>query len=188
MSLKTDKEVQTKYQLISESYQEVAQFQCLSWQDGKVGESKTILDLIELVNHYNQSYPSSSKQCYTNEADEKKIECLMKDKIPILDLKMKRKQKSSQMIVHCSAGCGRTASFLSILSVLDILSTNPPIISHTEDSYFSKGDLVALQINQFRRDRILAVQTRSQLLFCYDAIVSQLVKDLENANFSDKLG
>lgn len=69
------------------------------------------------------------------------------------------------IIVHCSAGCGRTATFCTIYTILSLLST---FELDTDE------DLVAKQVAQYRLDRIGSVQTRSQFLFCYDAIVTQL--------------
>jgi protein tyrosine phosphatase len=69
------------------------------------------------------------------------------------------------MIVHCSAGCGRSAAFLTILSTLQTLSN-----SDTVDNC----DLVYEQVNGFRIDRVGSVQNLSQFMFCYDAVVTKL--------------
>lgn len=78
------------------------------------------------------------------------------------------------LVVHCSAGCGRTAAFLTVLSTIHLLTHPSKIIPTSEDSLFPPDDLVALQINRFRNDRIGSVQTRSQFIFCYDAVISKL--------------
>lgn len=75
-----------------------------------------------------------------------------------------RNGTTEPMVVHCSAGCGRTATFLTIYSL--IVSGN--WITEMET------DLVAMQVAQFRKDRIGSVQTYEQLVLCYEALLSRL--------------
>ncbi|KAJ3321679.1 Tyrosine-protein phosphatase non-receptor type 13 [Boothiomyces sp. JEL0866] len=75
------------------------------------------------------------------------------------------------MVVHCSAGLGRTASFCTIDSVLGLLKSGFTIYVPGE---LPSNDLVAHTINHFRKERCGAVQTKSQLQFCYDAIIMRV--------------
>ncbi|KAK5668905.1 hypothetical protein QVD99_004682 [Batrachochytrium dendrobatidis] len=101
------------------------------------------------------------------------------------------------MVVHCSAGCGRTGVFCTIDSVLSnmigsqIIAEQYPILTqhsmHTSESISTlpwvdpseiqrlpKDDMVAMTVNHIRRQRIKAVQTSAQFIFCYDAVVTQI--------------
>jgi protein tyrosine phosphatase len=76
------------------------------------------------------------------------------------------------MIVHCSAGCGRTAAFCTIDSVLSSLSLTPA--SNPQHDELPPGDLIAIQANQFRMDRLGSIQTQNQFIFCYEAVLTRL--------------
>ncbi|KAH6560608.1 hypothetical protein BASA60_000577 [Batrachochytrium salamandrivorans] len=103
------------------------------------------------------------------------------------------------MVVHCSAGCGRTGVFCAIDSVLSALAdcgnvistgngggrapssvissaaiSQHPWVSGAEIERLPLDDLIAMTVNHFRRQRIGSVQTLSQYIFCYDAVVTQL--------------
>ncbi|KAI8080842.1 protein-tyrosine phosphatase-like protein [Gilbertella persicaria] len=65
------------------------------------------------------------------------------------------------MIVHCSAGCGRSGAFCAIDTVLYRLS-------HTDSA--CKKDILLETISRFREQRLSMVQTLRQFVFCYEAI------------------
>ncbi|KAL0088465.1 protein-tyrosine phosphatase-like protein [Phycomyces blakesleeanus] len=62
------------------------------------------------------------------------------------------------MIVHCSAGCGRSGAFCAIDTAIQRLSK-----SLTQDVLFET-------IARFREQRVSMVQTMRQFVFCYEAI------------------
>lgn len=62
------------------------------------------------------------------------------------------------MIVHCSAGCGRSGAFCAIDTAIARLTTAQ---SH---------DLLFQTISRFREQRLSMVQTLRQFVFCYEAI------------------
>ena len=86
------------------------------------------------------------------------------------------------VIVHCSAGCGRTGTFCTIDSVVDMLKRQKQErASHTEDSMEIDGasewlvrddvDLVAKTVEDFRDQRLSMVQNLKQFVLCYEAVL-----------------
>ncbi|CAH1756262.1 6968_t:CDS:2 [Entrophospora sp. SA101] len=73
------------------------------------------------------------------------------------------------MIVHCSAGCGRTGTFCTIDTVISILS------SSSSNDYNDVKDIVQSTILNFREQRLSIVQNLRQFVFCYEAILWKLV-------------
>ncbi|CEP18626.1 hypothetical protein [Parasitella parasitica] len=65
------------------------------------------------------------------------------------------------MIVHCSAGCGRSGAFCAIDTVLYRLR-------HAEST--SSHDILLQTISRFREQRVSMVQTLRQFVFCYEAV------------------
>ncbi|KAJ1958448.1 tyrosine protein phosphatase 1 [Linderina pennispora] len=69
------------------------------------------------------------------------------------------------VIVHCSAGVGRTGSFITLDSSIDHLATH-----HNEYN----GDLIMDIFKNLRSQRVMMVQTLDQLAFCYEAVIYSL--------------
>jgi len=69
------------------------------------------------------------------------------------------------IVVHCSAGCGRTGAFCAIDTGIFLLNQ--------EDcgGYAENDDLVVDIVSNFRRQRIGVVQTFVQFKFCYKALL-----------------
>lgn len=78
--------------------------------------------------------------------------------------------QAGPMIVHCSAGCGRTGAFCTIDCCLKLYKENQ----------FSNIDKVYELVNLFRDQRLSMVQTHRQLVFCYEAIIWYILGN-ENA-------
>ncbi|OAD70008.1 hypothetical protein PHYBLDRAFT_135579 [Phycomyces blakesleeanus NRRL 1555(-)] len=71
-------------------------------------------------------------------------------------------QPVGPMVVHCSAGCGRSGAFCAIDTVLRRISrANPDDSTH---------DLLIETISRYREQRLSMVQTLRQFIFCYEAI------------------
>jgi protein tyrosine phosphatase len=75
------------------------------------------------------------------------------------------------IVVHCSAGCGRTGTFCTVDSTLALL----PNLQQNDPT-----DLILGIIQHFRQQRISMVETFAQFQFCYLAVLSKLVNDLPN--------
>lgn len=65
------------------------------------------------------------------------------------------------MIVHCSAGCGRSGAFCAIDTVLSRLK---------EVKEDDNTDILLETISRFREQRLSMVQTLRQFVFCYEAV------------------
>ncbi|KAF9937889.1 hypothetical protein BGZ67_000777 [Mortierella alpina] len=79
------------------------------------------------------------------------------------------------MVVHCSAGCGRTGAFCVIDAVLSNLSDS------NRDDYSSAAgpeDVVFKTVSAFREQRLSMVQCLRQYVFCFEAILWHLAIEL----------
>eukprot|EP00835_Amoeboradix_gromovi_P004326 NODE_330_length_10876_cov_0.359840.p4 type:complete len:281 gc:universal NODE_330_length_10876_cov_0.359840:3888-3046(-) len=77
--------------------------------------------------------------------------------------------------VHCSAGCGRTGVFITMLSALDFMQ------DQAEDS-----DLIYKLVTDYRKQRVYFVQTIEQLEFCLKLYGSISKRVLSSSNKSLK--
>ncbi|GAN03529.1 conserved hypothetical protein [Mucor ambiguus] len=81
---------------------------------------------------------------------------------------LKQQSSDAPMIVHCSAGCGRTGAFCTIDTVIQrLVDTN----YLTEEEKAGEIDLVCQTVSKFREQRMSMVQTLRQLVFVYEAIL-----------------
>ncbi|CAL3967046.1 unnamed protein product [Diplocarpon coronariae] len=105
-------------------------------------------------------------------------------------------EASRPMLVHCSAGCGRTGTFCTIDTVIDMLKrqrkearsgVTPMETGSTrgEDYMGSKGvsrdwvfdedlDLVEKTVEEFRGQRLSMVQSLRQYVLCYETVLEWL--------------
>lgn len=158
------------YTLLETSSRIITQFHYMSWPDHHVGEPSTLLQLLDMVN--------TQEECSKSLSDETAV----------------------PVVVHCAAGCGRSGAFLTIMSVLRILTKSIRNLSLVDkiikpdlessgipmsENGINLYDLIALQVNMFRIDRIGSVQTRSQLQFCYDAVIFRIGEMVEKGMTCD---
>ncbi|KAI8890870.1 hypothetical protein K501DRAFT_167441 [Backusella circina FSU 941] len=94
--------------------------------------------------------------------------------LQLIHLVNQQKTVASPIIVHCSAGCGRTGTFCVIDTVMQrLLSQNDNALS---------SDKIWETVNRFREQRISMVQTHRQFVFCYEAIVWWMLGYSRNDN------
>lgn len=158
---------------------EITQFQYVAWPDfGAPTHPKHVLALIEHCDKVVRSSLSPALRQYGQ---------------PFSAIRR-------PVLVHCSAGCGRTGTFCTIDSVLDMLKRQraeqtgsepiPPLqlepgevsTSGLEDrdaqaSWLRKDDqdLIAKTVEQLRGQRISMVQSLRQFVLCYEAVLEWCV-------------
>lgn len=79
-------------------------------------------------------------------------------------------KSGSPVLVHCSAGCGRTGVFITLdflLGVLDPRSNQ----SNKIDVWNMSTDLIFIVVNELRKQRISMVQNMTQYLTCYESML-----------------
>ena len=89
------------------------------------------------------------------------------------------------IIVHCSAGCGRTGTYCTIDSVIDMLKrqrierdeTHHDAMQMDDESWVGREDedLVAKTVDDFRHQRLSMVQNLRQFVLCYESILQWVV-------------
>jgi protein tyrosine phosphatase len=79
--------------------------------------------------------------------------------------------RNAPVVVHCSAGCGRTGTFCTVDSIIDHLSVR---MIERED----EEDLVFRSVSEMREQRMSLVQTLRQYVLCYDCILWYLVNTM----------
>jgi protein tyrosine phosphatase len=159
---------------------EVTQLHYSSWPDfGAPAQPKHLLALVELANSLQRLSMSPARTSQSRaEEPESSLE-------------------ARPLLVHCSAGCGRTGTFCTVDSVIDMLKrqrsehksgVTPMELStpakgdylsmgrpHTEnesDWIFEDGvDLVQKTVEEFRKQRISMVQTLRQYVLCYETVL-----------------
>lgn len=78
-----------------------------------------------------------------------------------------RHLEGTKVVVHCSAGCGRTGTFCAIDIVCDVLQDS----SRREEQ---KEDVVAQCVAELRTQRTSMVQSLRQYVLCYDSVLAWL--------------
>jgi len=92
------------------------------------------------------------------------------------------------MLVHCSAGCGRTGTFCTVDSVVDMLKRQRAETGHEQmdiDSdddihareWVGRGDvdLISKTVDDFRGQRLSMVQSLRQFVLCYETVLDWVV-------------
>lgn len=76
--------------------------------------------------------------------------------------------KNYNTLVHCSAGCGRTGTFITIDTIVNLL--------HENYNFDTSNDMIPLIVNNLRCQRISMVQNLRQFIFVYDMLINYLTK------------
>lgn len=156
-----------------EPMREVTQLHYSQWPDfGAPASPTALLTLVEQVNKYVRG--SSTPNAVPSPQD-----AAPEDERPI--------------IVHCSAGCGRTGTFCTIDSVIDMLKRQHLDQSRDADSMDvdvdrwvkrDDEDLVAKAVDDFRHQRLSMVQNLRQFVLCYESVMQWVVaRQAEKTNY-----
>ncbi|KAK9477830.1 protein-tyrosine phosphatase-like protein [Lipomyces japonicus] len=134
-----------------EPVREVTHLQYVSWPDlGAPADPIDIVSLTRLTSQYNDEGSGSS----TTDGD----------------------NVNHPVIVHCSAGCGRTGTFCTVDSVIDMLEFKPEYNSTAKNVV---GDLVAQVVHDFRTQRLSMVQSLRQFVICYESVLVWKLDELQ---------
>ncbi|KAK2748207.1 hypothetical protein FQN55_004483 [Onygenales sp. PD_40] len=80
-----------------------------------------------------------------------------------------------QILVHCSAGCGRTGTFCTVDSVIDMLKRqrceSADQTKSTDWVHRDDIDLIAATVEDFRLQRLSMVQSLKQFVLCYESVI-----------------
>lgn len=158
---------------------EITQLQYAHWPD--FGTTAQPIHLLKLVEQCNKITSMSGSYNFGNQVAESA------GQRPIL--------------VHCSAGCGRTGTFCTVDSVLDMLkrqrtgrskrvsseNVNMDQNSNLGDWVYDESvDLVAKTVEDFRTQRPSMVQNLSQFVLCYESILEWVVSQLGDGPRDDE--
>ena len=156
---------------------EIIQLQYTQWPDfGAPASPTSILSLIEMVNKYIRASSSPSGPYGSEEP---------------------APERERPIVVHCSAGCGRTGTYCTIDSVIDMLKRQQHEHSQPNDSnkmdvdraaWIDRDDedLVAKAVNDFRNQRLSMVQNLRQFVLCYESVLQWVVGQQPESAKSDK--
>ncbi|ERF68649.1 hypothetical protein EPUS_09142 [Endocarpon pusillum Z07020] len=106
------------------------------------------------------------------------------------------------ILVHCSAGCGRTGTFCTVDSVVDMLKRqkiecgDDRMDLDSDDDihrreWIDRGDvdLIAKTVKDFRAQRLSMVQSLRQFVLCYETVLDWMVEQqIADEGFSAKEG
>lgn len=80
---------------------------------------------------------------------------------------------SNPRIVHCSAGVGRSGTFIALDHLLSLL------YSGQLDNVHDEEDPIAETVDQLRKQRMMMVQGESQFHFLYEVLSKQMLKRMQ---------
>jgi protein tyrosine phosphatase len=152
-----------------EPMREITQLHYSQWPDfGAPADAHLLLSLIEQANKHAQRTSASP---------------------PSSTLPQAAAERRRKWVVHCSAGCGRTGTFCTIDSVIEMLKRQKTIRrtqAHedameidSEDDWLRRDDvdLIAKTVEDFRLQRLSMVQNLRQFVLCYEAVLQWVVDE-----------
>ncbi|KAL8843081.1 MAG: hypothetical protein Q9176_002384 [Flavoplaca citrina] len=159
---------------------EITQLQYSSWPDfGAPAHPFHVLGLVEQCGEVVQGY--SSEQGSNNPAPD----------------------NERPVIVHCSAGCGRTGTFCTVDSVIDMMKRQKQVqqgrhipnlkqqdLSKQENSWITSDtdDLIVKTVEDFRLQRLSMVQTLRQFVLCYESVLEYVATQMPESNIKKLAG
>lgn len=85
------------------------------------------------------------------------------------------------LLVHCSAGCGRTGCFIALDMVISCFQENRSKAAHEDSAQldaWGDEDLIYKLIQFQRQQRISMVQNLDQFIFCYESILTYFLTEM----------
>ena len=155
-----------------EPIREITQMQYSSWPDfGAPAHPTQVLSLVEKCNTIIHSYKANNINRSLEEPGE---------------------EGERPIVVHCSAGCGRTGTFCTIDSVVDMMkrqrqsrrnkreenAMDVDLAEHDAWMLSDDEDLVAKTVSDFRLQRLSMVQTLRQFVLCYETVLEWIVSQM----------
>ncbi|CAO1598591.1 phosphotyrosine-specific ptp2-like protein [Xanthoria calcicola] len=159
---------------------EITQLQYTSWPDfGAPAHPLHVLGLVELCGEVIRGYSGGQKPG---------------DPAP---------QHERPVVVHCSAGCGRTGTFCTVDSVIDTMKRQqqarkgqhaPNQMEHDSvqqgDLWLTSDvdDLIVKTVEDFRLQRLSMVQTLRQFVLCYESVLEWVSTQMPESNIKKMVG
>ncbi|KKY17568.1 putative protein tyrosine phosphatase [Phaeomoniella chlamydospora] len=148
---------------------EITQIQYTSWPD--FGAPASPKHLLSLITHADKFVRKSIKSG------------------DILSPSQPMPENQRPVLVHCSAGCGRTGTFCTVDSVIDMLKRQRKEngLSETNagesDDWVQRDDidLIAKSVEDFRSQRLSMVQSLRQFVLCYESVLEWIVNEDEKS-------
>lgn len=154
-----------------EPMREITQLHYSQWPDfGAPASPTALLSLVEQVNKYIRGSATPSALVGPEES---------------------APRNEKPIVVHCSAGCGRTGTFCTIDSVIDMLKRQQLDQTRDVDSMDvdverwvqrDDEDLVAKAVDDFRHQRLSMVQNLRQFVLCYESVMQWVVAHESEGN------
>ncbi|KAL8804767.1 MAG: hypothetical protein Q9182_002359 [Xanthomendoza sp. 2 TL-2023] len=159
---------------------EITQLQYTSWPDfGAPAHPLHVLGLVELCGEAMRGYDGCQR---------------LDDPAP---------EGQRPVVVHCSAGCGRTGTFCTVDSVIDMMKhqrqaglgnddADKMRLKRTDKEEAWKtgdtDDLIAKAVEDFRLQRLSMVQTLRQFVLCYESVLEWVVTQMPETNMKKLMG
>jgi protein tyrosine phosphatase len=162
---------------------EITQLHYSSWPDfGAPASPGQLLALVELSNQMQRASSSATISPRSSEPE--------------------NDEATRPILVHCSAGCGRTGTFCTIDTVIDMLKRQRKEIKNgvtpmdftdspsSSGDYMSRGkaadewifdqdmDLVQKTVEDFRGQRLSMVQSLRQYVLCYETVLEWMAQQM----------
>ncbi|KAL8790452.1 MAG: hypothetical protein Q9213_000604 [Squamulea squamosa] len=107
------------------------------------------------------------------------------------------------IVVHCSAGCGRTGTFCTVDSVIDMMKRQQQAklgkyhVDKMSSDSLDRGepwitseadDLIVKAVEDFRLQRLSMVQTLRQFVLCYESVLEWVATQMPETNIKKLVG